>query len=124
MPTLLYLTSALIYPDTDEAVLVTDWKEYYYQHHRDIFILYALVFPIDLIDTMLKGFAHFRAQGPLYFGTMLMWFVLLIVAAFNRRSGYHAFLAIVFLIYNILLLGTSLITDQSALGASVLAPKQ
>jgi len=124
MPTLLYLTSALIYPDTDEAILVTDWKEYYYQHHRDIFILYALVFPIDLIDTMLKGFAHFLAQGPLYLGTMLMWFVLLIIAAFNRRSGYHAFLAIVFLIYNILLLGTSLITDQSALGASVLAPKQ
>jgi hypothetical protein len=54
---------------------------------------------------------------------MLLWFVLLMTAAFNRRRGYHAFLALLFLIYNVLLLGTSLITDQSALGASVLAPK-
>ena len=48
--------------------------------------------------------------------------VLLMIAAFNSRRGYHAFLAIVFLLYNALLLGSSLITDQSALGASVLAP--
>lgn len=122
-PILLYLVSALVFPDTDEAQLVTDWKAYYYEHHRDIFLLYALVFPIDLVDTMLKGFAHFRAQGPLYLGTMVMWFVLLMIAAFSRRQGYHTFLAVIFLIYNMLLLGTSLITDQSALGASVLAPK-
>jgi hypothetical protein len=102
---------------------VTDWEKYYYESHRDIFLLYAFVFPIDLIDTLLKGLSHFRAQGPLYLGTMLMWFALLMVAAFNRRRGYHAFLAVIFLIYNLLLLGTSLITDQSALGASVFAPK-
>jgi hypothetical protein len=121
-PTLLYLISALIFPD--EAQVVTDWENYYYESRRDIFMLYALVFPIDLVDTLLKGVAHFRAQGPLYFGTMLMWFVLLMIAAFNRSRGYHAFLAILFLIYNLLLLGTSLITDQSALGASILAPKR
>ena len=121
-PTLLYLISALMFPDTDEAQLVTDWRKYYYDSHRDIFLLYAAVFPIDLVDTLLKGFTHFRAQGPLYLGTMLMWFVLLMIAAFNSRRGYHAFLAIVFLLYNALLLGSSLITDQSALGASVLAP--
>jgi hypothetical protein len=122
-PTLLYLISALIFPDTDEAQMVTDWEKYYYESHRDIFMLYALVFPIDLVDTALKGLAHFRAQGPLYLGTMLLWLILLMIAAFNRRRSYHAFLAVLFLIYNALLLGTSLITDQSALGASVLAPK-
>jgi hypothetical protein len=122
-PTLLYLISALIFPDTDEAVLVSDWHVYYYEHHRDIFLLYALVFPLDLIDTMLKGFGHFRAQGPLYLSTMLLWLALLLFAAFTRKRGYHAFLALLFLTYNMLLLGTSVITDQSALGASVLAPK-
>lgn len=122
-PTLLYLISALIFPDTDEAQLVTDWGSYYYEHHRDIFLLYALVFPIDLVDTLLKGFTHFRAQGPLYVATMVTWLVLLTIAAFNKRRGYHATLAVLFLIYNMSLLGTSLITDQSALGASVLAPK-
>lgn len=122
-PIVLYLISALIFPDTDEAQLVTDWNAYYYEHHRDIFLLYSLVFPIDLIDTALKGFTHFRAQGPFYLVTMVMWFVLLMIAAFNHRRGYHTFLAVIFLIYNALLLGTSLITDQSALGASVFAPK-
>jgi cell division protein FtsW (lipid II flippase) len=51
-PTLLYLISALIFPDTDEAQMVTDWENYYYESHRDIFMLYALVFPIDLVDTL------------------------------------------------------------------------
>jgi hypothetical protein len=50
------------------------------------------------------------------------WFVLLLIAAFVRRPRYHASLAVLFMIYNILLLGTSLITDQSAKGASLLAP--
>ena len=122
-PTLLYLISALIYPDTDEAQMISDWDNYYYESHRDIFLLYALVFPIDLMDTLLKGAAHFRAQGPLYLGTMLLWFVLLIIAAFNRGRRYHAFLAVIFFTYNVLLLGSSLITDQSALGASIMAPK-
>jgi hypothetical protein len=122
-PTLLYLISALVFPDNEEAQNVTTWETYYYQNNRDIFILYALVFPIDLVDTMLKGLAHFQAQGPLYLATMLLWLALLAAAAFTRRRGYHAALAVLFFIYNMLLLGTSLITDQSALGASVLAPK-
>src|SRR5436190_21113176 len=98
-PTLLYLISALIFPDTDEAQMVTDWRQYYYDNHRDIFLLYALVFPIDLVDTLLKGIAHFQAQGPLYFTSMVLWFGLLVTAAFNRRRGYHGFLALIFLVY-------------------------
>ena len=122
-PTLLYLISALIFPDNDETRAVTEWEKYYYENNRDIFILYALVFPIDLIDTLLKGVTHFRAQGPLYLGTMVMWLLLLAIAAFNKRRGYHATLAVLFFTYNMSLLGTSLITDQSALGASMMAPK-
>jgi hypothetical protein len=119
----LYLISSLHFPDTDEAQRITDWDKYYYENHRDIFVLYALVFPIDLIDTLLKGTAHFRAQGPFYLITMVGWFVLLLIAAFSRGRRYHAGIAIAFLIYNMLLLGTSLLTDESALGASLLSPK-
>jgi cell division protein FtsW (lipid II flippase) len=122
-PTILYLISALLFPDSDEARTVTDWQSYYYENHRDIFVLYALIFPIDLIDTLLKGVAHFKAQGPVYLGTMVLWFALLLVAAFIRRKRYHAFLAILFMIYNVLLLGTSLLTDETAAGASLVLPK-
>jgi cell division protein FtsW (lipid II flippase) len=122
-PTVLYLISALMYPDSDEAQTVADWQKYYFENHRDIFLLYAAVFPIDLVDTLLKGVGHFREQGPLYLVTMVMWFVLLLVAAFTERKRYHAFLAVLFTVYNLLLLGTSLLTDTSAVGASLLSPK-
>jgi hypothetical protein len=122
-PTILYLISSLLFPDSDETHTVTDWRSYYYENHRDIFMLYALVFPIDLVDTFLKGGAHFRAQGPVYLVTMILWFTLLLIAAFNKRKRYHAGLAVLFMIYNLLLLGSSLLTDQSAAGASLLLPK-
>jgi hypothetical protein len=122
-PIILYLISSLLFPDSDEAQDVTNWQDYYYENHRDIFMLYALVFPIDLVDTLLKGLSHFRAQGPVYLATMVLWFTLLLVAAFNQRRRYHACLAVLFLIYNVLLLGTSLLTDQTAAGASLVLPK-
>jgi hypothetical protein len=49
--------------DQDEAEPITDWQIYFFHHNREIFLLFALVFPIDLIDTALKGFEHFRAKG-------------------------------------------------------------
>lgn len=90
-PTILYLISSLLFPDQDDEQPITDWKVYFYENHRDIFLLYALIFPIDIADTLFKGMAHFRAQGPLYVMTMALWFVLCLVAAFTKRRYYHAF---------------------------------
>jgi hypothetical protein len=75
-PTILYLISSLLFPDQGDGEPITDWKVYSYENHRDIFFLYALIFPIDIADTLFKGMAHFRAQGPLYVMTMALWFVL------------------------------------------------
>ena len=35
-----------------------DWRVYFYANHRDVFLLLALIFPIDVIDTLLKGLAQ------------------------------------------------------------------
>lgn len=91
---------------------IADWRAYYYENHRDIFLLLSLIFPIDIIDTLLKGVAHFHDQGPAYFITMGLWFTLCLVAAFTKRERYHAFFAVIFMIYNLGLLGASLITEQ------------
>ena len=88
-PTIFYLIASLLFPDQDEAEPITDWQIYFFDHNREIFLLFALVSPIDLIDTALKGFEHFRAQGPLYAATMIMWFILCIVAAFTKRRRFH-----------------------------------
>jgi hypothetical protein len=89
LPTILYLISSLLFPDQDDEP-IADWEAYFYENHRDIFLLYALIFPIDIVDTLLKGVAHFRAQGPLYLMVMVLWFVLCLIAAFTKRRLYHA----------------------------------
>ena len=111
-PIVLYLIASLLFPDADDEHPIAEWRGYYYENHRDIFLLLSLIFPIDIIDTLLKGVAHFRDQGPAYFTTMGLLFTLCLVAAFTRSARYHAFFAVMFLIYNLGLLGASLINEQ------------
>ena len=54
-PTNLYLIASLLLPDQDEAEPITDWEIYFFDHNREVFLLFALLFPIDLIDTALKA---------------------------------------------------------------------
>jgi hypothetical protein len=117
LPTILYLISSLLFPDQDDEP-ITDWQVYFYENHRDIFLLYALVFPIDIVDTLLKGMAHFKAQGLLYVMTMGLWFVLCLVAAFTKRRMFHASFAVIFLICNLVFVGTTLLTDQGVIGGT------
>lgn len=67
-----------------------------------------------------KGLDHFRAQGPVYAVTMLMWFLLCVVAAFTKSRRFHACFAVIFLIYNLAFAGMQLITAQDAPGAGLL----
>ena len=94
-PTILYLISSLLFPDQDEAE------------------------PIDLIDTALKGWQHFREQGLLYPATMLTWLALSLVAAFTKRKIFHGCFAIIFLMWNLAFAGMMLITAQDAIGAKL-----
>jgi len=43
---------------------------------------------------------------------MRLWFTLCLVAAFTKSARYHAFFAVMFLIYDLGLLGASLINEQ------------
>ena len=111
-PIILYLIASLLFPDAEGEQPVTDWRAHFGENQRDIFLLLALIFPIDIIDTLLKGAAHFHNQGPPYFITMGLWFTLCLVAAFTKSARYHAFFAVIFVVYNLALLGASLITDR------------
>ena len=67
-------------------------EQNFYANHRWFFTLGALLAPIDAVDTLLKGRAHFIAQGPLYVITLALVLVLNIVAArpvdFLSRGGH------------------------------------
>ena len=96
-PTVAFLLTVLLMPDPFEEGF--DPKQHFYNNHRWFFTLAALLPIIDAMDTLLKGWAHFTAQGPLYVLTILLLFILNIVAALVRREGFQAFFAIFFLVY-------------------------
>ena len=108
-PLILYLVTALLFPTSQDDVIITDWREHYYANNTKIFLLFAMIFAIDLVDTLLKGWTYFLSLGPLYYGSMVLHIALSGVAAFNKSPRYHAFFAVFYLIYNLLMLGNNLL---------------
>ena len=70
------LLSVLLLPEPLE--IGSDLKRRFYQNSHWFFALAALLPPIDALDTLLKGAAHFQAQGPIYAVTIALLFVLFI----------------------------------------------
>jgi hypothetical protein len=96
-PIVAFLLAVLLFPEPLEAG--ADLKQHYYANHRAFFILAALLPVVDALDTYLKGWSHFRAQGPQYVVTLLMLLVLSIACAVTKRERLHAGFAVFFLLY-------------------------
>jgi hypothetical protein len=105
-PVIAFLLSVLLFPEPLEDGL--DLKANFYANHRWFFALAALLPPLDAVDTLLKGWAHFQAQGPLYVFTLLIVFVLSIIGASTRRERFHGFYAVFFLAYILAFIGINL----------------
>jgi hypothetical protein len=86
--------------DLDAAV---DYKTHYYANHRAFFILFSLFTPVDVVDSLLKGMAHFHDLGTQYIISSLLYFAGLLTAALTRNERYHEFFAIFFLIQTIVI---------------------
>ena len=108
-PLILYLVTALLFPTNQDDVVVTSWREHYYANNRKIFPLFGLTFAVDLVDTLLKGFAYFWSLGPFYYSSMLLHITLCGVAASTKSPRYHGAFAIFYLLYNLAMLGTNLL---------------
>jgi hypothetical protein len=96
-PTLAFMLSVLLLPEPLERDL--DLRRHFYENNGRFFALAALLPPIDAIDTLLKGRAHFLAQGPLYVVTLALIFILCVAGALTRNERYHAAFAVFFLLY-------------------------
>jgi hypothetical protein len=96
-PTITFLLAVLLFPEPLEPG--TDLKAHFYANRRWFFSIAACLPLIDLADTLLKGTAHFRAQGPLYVATIVSLFVLSITGAITEREWFHKAFAMFFLLY-------------------------
>ena len=95
-PTLLYLASGVLCPGELEATDAKDWREYYYANRRGFFFSLVLIWPLDVIDTLLKGKQHFIDQGALYLPTLAIWTIGSIIAGITANERYHRIWAIYF----------------------------
>jgi hypothetical protein len=105
-PTIEFLLAVLLFPEPLEHG--TNFKQHFYANHRWFFVLAALLPPLDAVDTLLKGFAHFAAQGSIYPVTIVSIFALNLVAATTDDERFHKFFALFFLVYILIFIGINL----------------
>ena len=105
-PVIAFLMAVLLFPEPLKAG--TDLKAHFSDNHRWFFCLGALLPVVDAADTMLKGWEHFLAQGPLYMATGSIFFVLCLVAAAVKKEFIHAAFGILFLVYMLVFISINL----------------
>jgi hypothetical protein len=94
---LFYLMASLLFPD--EMGDFASYEEYYFSRRRWFFGLLAATVPIDLIDTLAKGRAHFDALGPEYPARLVTLLLICAAAAWTDNRRLHLALAALYLIY-------------------------
>ncbi len=105
-PTVTFLLSMILYPDTG----VEDYREHFYANHRWFFAFAAALAPLDAVDTTLKGWDHFAAQGAIYPITIMLIFALCAVGAWTKNEKFHKFFAPFFLVYILTFISINLFT--------------
>jgi hypothetical protein len=85
-----------------------DYKQHFYANHRSFFAFAALLLPLDVIDTLLEGYSHFLAQGPIYVVTVVLLFSLNVIAGVIKNEKYHKFFTLFFLVYILFFISVNL----------------
>ena len=94
-PILLYLAAAILIPGELETTGSPDWRDYYFKNRRGFFFVFGLIAPLDIIDTLLKGWRHFLDQGPSYLPFIAFWTIGCAIAAIWDNERYHKIWAVV-----------------------------
>ena len=89
-PCVVVLASSLLFPSGGKTNVI-DLKEHYFSNSKMFYILFSLWYPLDLIDTLLKGTQHLSDLGGLYIVLIASSFIIVLSAAFIRKPLYHGF---------------------------------
>lgn len=84
---LLFFITTLLFPDRMEDY--RGYAEYFTSRRQWFYAFLALVFVIDMLDTLVKGREHFIALGPLYPLRQIGLTLMCCVALFIRNNRFH-----------------------------------
>lgn len=96
---LYFVLCALLYPD--DVKEYQGYEGYFYSRKKWFYGVLAASFVADIIDTLIKGkeyFLHFGLEYPIRNITHL---ALCLVAIRVSNKKYHAFLAVIFIVYEL-----------------------
>jgi hypothetical protein len=98
-----YFLSALLFPA--DLAGYTGYQDYFLSRRRWFFGIVALTELLDVVDTLIKGEAHFRALGPEYLARIAAFVLLCAIAGSTRNPRLHAVLAVGGILYEISFIG-------------------
>jgi hypothetical protein len=96
---LLYLLSALIFPDS--VAEYGGYRDYFYSRRQWFFGFLAIMYVVDYADTWVKGVDYLRSFGIEYPIRNISYIVLSIIAMSTRNARYHATFAVGGLVYQL-----------------------
>ncbi len=96
---LLYLLCALVFPESLPEG--SGYREYFYARRRWFFGLLALMFVVDIGDTLIKGQAYLQQLGPEYWFRNVAFVLASLVAVVTRNPRYHGGFAVAALLYEL-----------------------
>lgn len=93
----LFLLCAFLFPDSMQDY--RSYEDYFYARRAWFFGLLGSTYLLDVIDTLLKGEAHFARFGQEYLIRTPVFVLLCIIAAYVRDRRYHIAFVSLALVY-------------------------
>ncbi|HET6941129.1 MAG TPA: hypothetical protein VFH89_03095, partial [Sphingomicrobium sp.] len=107
---LIYLWCALLFPRDLDGY--DGYRDYFYSRKAWFFAVGLAGVAVDVMDSALKGVAHFRSLGVVYPVAMSTLAILFLAAILTRNERYHGSLAIFSVMYLVVYPLTNLQTVQ------------
>jgi hypothetical protein len=83
----------------DEISEYASYEDYFISRRRWFFALLAATVPVDLVDTLAKGSAHFQSLGLEYPLRLLAVLALCGIGAWTTNRRFHFAFASLYLLY-------------------------
>src|SRR5262245_25556159 len=96
---LLFLLAALLYPDS--MLDYSSYQDFFFSRRQWFFGVMALTYAFDLVDTLIKGEAHFARFGIEYLVRTPIFIALCIVAALTQNRPFHTAFVAATLVYQV-----------------------
>ena len=95
----LFLLCALLFPD--DIAEYSGYRDYFMSRRQWFFGLLAVSYLLDLIDTLVKGRAHFEQFGPEYMIRIPAYVLLCLVAIKVSDRRFHVAFVVASLVYQV-----------------------